>query len=376
MSGLPQDLGAASGVGRESDVSARSGGRSRQGRRVMHVIVGHGLPTYFLNAVSSVRALAPHDPLLVVDNASRDVRLRLRLEEIGRDDPLVTVMLRASNDLSRNAKVGGLYDAYRDAFAYAMRAGVEYVHLLQGDMQLLWWDEELVDLAAEMFAGNARCVNISTCLLTNHRQHTDALVHAATGAPSALRHYGLTDTGLFDLPRWRELGMTFDDDESLHAHRYLDAGHVVLCHPWPCDAQIPWPAVIRRGEQIGREIVRSEQFLLRPLSPDEVAALKRRPWTWLEDVCVPWGWTCLTPMWTTDLEGADYLASLRSRVRTDGLRAALPRWERRGLASPGSLAPLFAQRRPPLVTLAIVMPVRELARRLAARVRSVASARR
>ena len=40
--------------------------------RVLHVVVGYGLRTYFLNAVRSVLATAPADPLLIIDNASPD----------------------------------------------------------------------------------------------------------------------------------------------------------------------------------------------------------------------------------------------------------------------------------------------------------------
>jgi hypothetical protein len=37
---------------------------------VLHVVVGHGLPRYFLNTIESVRATAPQDRVLVIDNAS------------------------------------------------------------------------------------------------------------------------------------------------------------------------------------------------------------------------------------------------------------------------------------------------------------------
>ena len=36
-----------------------------------------------------------------------------------------------------------------------------------------------------------------------------------------LRDYGLTDTGLYDLERWRRLDMRFLDSETAHAQKYL-----------------------------------------------------------------------------------------------------------------------------------------------------------
>jgi hypothetical protein len=107
--------------------------------RVLHVVVGHGLRTYFLNAVRSIRASAPNDEILVVDNASPDVELRIELSKIVAEDSRMRLLLRDSNDLT-NGKVGGLYDAYREAFALAIEEGFDYLHLLQSDMQVLWWD--------------------------------------------------------------------------------------------------------------------------------------------------------------------------------------------------------------------------------------------
>ena len=47
---------------------------------VLHVVVGHGLPRYFLNTIESVRATVPRDRVLVIDNASPDASLRSALE--------------------------------------------------------------------------------------------------------------------------------------------------------------------------------------------------------------------------------------------------------------------------------------------------------
>src|SRR6266536_4608964 len=50
--------------------------------RILHVVVGYRLGRYFLNAVRSVRAAAPGDPLLIVDNASPDPELRGELKRM------------------------------------------------------------------------------------------------------------------------------------------------------------------------------------------------------------------------------------------------------------------------------------------------------
>ncbi len=92
------------------------------------------MPTYFLNAVRSVRAAAPDDDLLVVDNASPDPALRAPLRELADADERVALFLRDENDVRQNARTGSLYVAYQEIYAHALAVG----YLLQGDMQLPW----------------------------------------------------------------------------------------------------------------------------------------------------------------------------------------------------------------------------------------------
>lgn len=343
---------------RDFPISAIRGAEAGSGKGVLHVVVGHGLRTYFLNAVRSVRSVAPNDEVLVVDNASPDAQLLADLKVLADSDPKMRLMLRSSNDLA-NGKVGGLYEAYRDAFALATEENFDYVHLVQADMQVLWWDSDVVSRASEIFESDEHCVNVFTCLLSTDLANDDKFQGAEGGNPPRLLAYGLTDTGLYDLHRWNALGMSFADDELIHAKRYLSEGFTVICHPWPTDAQIPWPAVVRKGVQQGREIRPVKPFLLKPMSVSDVSNVKSRDWTWLEQACVPWGWTCLTPMWTTHLNAA-YLANRRLDSSKRGFLMSLPRWERRGLDSNSWWSIFLHQHRPSLVQLLIVVPAREL----------------
>ncbi|MHB8379029.1 MAG: hypothetical protein ACYDB2_03795 [Acidimicrobiales bacterium] len=345
--------------------------QSRTGKRVLHVVVGHGLRTYFMNAVRSVRSVAPDDEILVVDNASPDHRLRAELSNAAAGDPKIRLLLRDSNDLA-NTKVGGLYGAYRDAFDVAMQEQFDYAHIVQGDSQVLWWDDDVLSRATDLFASDPRCVNIFMSLLSNDRAVDEEFREPRADHPPKLRQYGLTDSGLYDLHRWRKFDISFADDELVHAKRYLSEGFSVLCHLWPTDAQIPWPAVVRHGVQLGREVNLVKPFLLKPMSLTEVEELKARNWTWLEDVCVPWGWTCMTPMWTTHLN-PDYLANRRREASERGIIRSLPKWERRGLDDSSWLSVLRSQHRPSMWKLFVVVPVREISSRLRRRLRQKAT---
>jgi hypothetical protein len=330
--------------------------------RVLHVVVGHGLRTYFLNAVRSMRRAAPDDEILVVDNASPDQRLRDELVSIADSDSRMRLMLRDSNSLV-NGKVGGLYDAYRDAFEIALREEFDYVHIIQGDMQVLWWDADVLARAAEIFAADPLCVNIYTCMLPIDRAFDNSLTESTVDKLPRIRDYGLADLGLYDMKRWKQLGVTFDNDEIEHGLRYLSKGFSVICHPWPTDAQIPWPAVVRNGIQQGTEVKLVKSYLLKPMSKNDIEKLKARNWTRLEDVCIPWGWTCLTPMWATHVN-TDYLANRRQEAKRVGLVRSIPRWERSGLDDSSLRTFLFSQHRPSLWKLFVDVPARELLTRI------------
>jgi hypothetical protein len=277
-------------------------------------------------------------------------------------------VLRTTNDLSRNTKVGGLYDAYNEVMTYALDQGYDYVHIMQHDMQMLWWDESVIRRAREIYSEYPECVNISMMVPSRLILLSD---HADFVKPKLmlLARWGLTDTGLYDIARWRARGMRFSDSETAHSRQYLHEGLKVFSHPLPTVVPIPWPAVVRRGKVVGREVARRQEFLLRPLSRREITHIKEStdP-VWSEDICIPWGWTCLTPFWSTDLRTFDYLVRLYRAIRASGLRAAWPHWERSGLPAGASLRGV--QRRPRFGMLSvIVVPIWFLLRQIIRRSR-------
>jgi hypothetical protein len=305
--------------------------------RVLHAIVGHKLPAYFTNAINSVRLMAENDDILVVDNASGMPALTRELQSTAEQEPRVSLLLRETNDLSRNTKVGGLYDAYNEAVGYALDRGYDYLHIIQHDMQMLWWDDTVIPRAMEIFAEYPECVNIPTVALARDLALSGGLQYVKPKLVS-LSYYGLTDTGLYDLAKWHARDMRFGESETAHSQQYLKEGLRVICHPQPTMAFVPWPAVVRSGRVVGREVQSHHQFLLRPLADSEISQVKESTdRAWLEDVCIPWGWTCLTPYWMTDLRTITYWVYRYRDIRSRGLRAAWPRWQRAGLPAGASL---------------------------------------
>jgi hypothetical protein len=281
--------------------------------------------------------MAVNDDILVVDNASGMPALTRELQSIAEREPRVSLLLRGTNDIARNAKVGGLYDAYKEIVGYALHRGYEYLHIMQHDMQMVWWDDTIIARATEIFAEYPECVNIPTIALAGDLANSGGLEYLKPKLVS-LSHYGLTDTGLYDLVKWRARDMRFGESETAHSQQYLKEGLRVICHPLPTVVFVPWPAVIRSGRVVGREVQSRHQFLLRPLTDSEIRQVKESTErVWMEDVCIPWGWTCLTPYWTTDLRTITYWVYRYRDIRSRGLRAAWPRWQRTGLPAGASI---------------------------------------
>ena len=210
--------------------------------RVLHAVVGHKLPGYFRNAVDAVLSTTSADDVLIVDNASELPALVRDFQHIAATEPRVRLLLRDTNDTSRNGKVGGLYDAYNEVVDYALREGYDYLHIIQHDMQVVWWDESVLQRAREIYDEYPECVNICTLAPSRYTALGGNLEYVKPGL-ARLQNYGLTDTGLYDLSRWRRHEMRFLDSESAHSRKYLADGLHVFFHP------LPTVAFIRHGRR-------------------------------------------------------------------------------------------------------------------------------
>jgi hypothetical protein len=331
---------------------------------ILHVIVGHGLPTQFLNTLGSFRAICPDSQLLVIDNRSPQESLRAELRRRAGGDPHMELLLRESN-ASSNPREGALHSAYEIAFERARSGGYRYVHLLQADMQVMFWDQELLDQIAQIYERHPNCVNVYTCALSSDRTMMGDIVVDETSGDATLPEYAMTDTGIFDLERWDRAAMEMLADERAMAKLAASRGLQTFVSAWPTEIQVPWPAVVRNGKQIGHEVPLRKPFLCVPLDADAVAALKSRTYpASLEDMCVPWGWWCLSPMYVTDTSHWYYLNFRRRDVMFNGLREGFPRLVTSGLESRSEM--FLAPHRPGLARL-LLWPLPSLALELAGR---------
>ena len=161
--------------------------------------------------------------------------------------------------------------------------------------------------------------------------------------------------------------MRFGPTERDHSRRYLDEGLEVVCHPWPTDVPIPWPAVVRDGIQRGREIVTGKPFLIKPLPTAEIDRLKTARGTesgWRTSAFPGAG--CAPPRCgRTDLDSIDYWVMRYRDARQNGIRHLFPRFELRGIDTADRRKVIRRyQYRPSLFRLFVACPARYAVRSL------------
>ena len=94
-------------------------------------------------------------------------------------------------------------------------------------MQMLWWDQAVTSCAVDIFAEYPECVRIQTLINYRLLRLSDDLECLKPGLMFYTK-YGLTDTGLYDMSKWRAHGMRFGDREQAHAREYLQQGFRVF----------------------------------------------------------------------------------------------------------------------------------------------------
>ena len=173
------------------------------------------------------------DDILVVDNASNLPALTDELRSVAEREPRVRLLLRDTNDISRNGKVGGLYDAYNEVVSYALREGYDYLHIMQHDMQTALVGRERYavrqgDLRGVPGVREYLHVRAAALLL-----RLSGNLEYVKPNLACLQDYGLTDTGLYDLERWRRLTCAFSTARPRTRRNTLTKGYAVFLHPTP-----------------------------------------------------------------------------------------------------------------------------------------------
>lgn len=274
-------------------------------KKIAHGIAGWNIVEYLSNAIDSVICYRMvGEPLFVVITGGKPDDLNLIIEKYQHTPEVFFQELKHDPEYG---KTGSLYHAYNQLFAQVRNKGFRYLNLIQSDLQLLWWDQDILAHYLLIFEYFKNSVDVFTGFSkrgTNPGAHKTEVMGSKILPGGDEIHFqsGLGDWGFFDLDRWYENDLFWSGTESSMRSLAHKKGVVNPLPRIPCVVDIPWPAVVRSGREVGIPIKRTEMLLVKGAQEDTLEKLKasKRGFLWAEDWVKSWGWWALEPTWNTE----------------------------------------------------------------------------
>jgi len=294
---------------------------------LLNVVVGAGLPSYFKNCLMSLSKFSGEDTIAYYNYV--DAEDERRAQEIRREYRRSNIQFNIQENVT-GLRTGSLYRAYNDALG-AARGRYRYISFIQADMQMMWWDQRIVEKCDEIIDSADDQEHRDICFYTQlplrgkrHDYYSPWKEHASLKARTVP---GIVDVGIFPVEHSLGTAFAFSGSERTLSKACASAGSLVALHPFPFLAPIPFPHTVRdrsEGEIKRSSRYRHQQYLR--LAPDfnkprDFSQPTFHP-IFMEDAVWPNGWSSLTPYWPSDTRGT---AWLRNRI-VGGRLSGAPLW--------------------------------------------------
>jgi len=210
--------------------------------QVLHVVVGAGNVRYFCNAIESILSNQAGD-VFAIYNATcpEDARKIAAATEKLRMG--VVKLVIQPNVL--NGRTGSLYDANNLGLQYAV-GKYRFVSFVQADMQLMWWDDAILDATEDFLAKTSHCDVSFYTQLPILGKHPDLYRRWSTQPgdiwPSVRGHVDVCLVPIFES---FNKGFSFSGNEKRLSETRARANAQVFLHPIPFIAPIPFPETMR-----------------------------------------------------------------------------------------------------------------------------------
>jgi len=294
-------------------------------KRILHVVVGAGIPGYFSNSLSSILRLTNDDVLAIFNFVgSEEIRWSdelLGIAETGR----LTYWPQAN---SGEGKTGSLYGAYNKAIAYA--AGkYRLISFIQSDMQMMWWSPLIEEANERLLFGappggaSFQCLYSQFPVRGKRKDYYGPWSMKTDQSTTPIP--GVVDVAVYSMSDLIASQFEFSGSESDMMVSAGAAGWTAALHPFPFVAAIPYPASVRRGRVVGKvQKPPSQHDLLLKLTgsfpPPQGGAKSTLHPIYMEDWVVPNGWSALLPYWPSDTVSTKWW---RARVAILGGKGAI-----------------------------------------------------
>lgn len=291
---------------------------------LLHVVVGAGLPEYFFNCLRSITELSRHDVLAFYNYVDQQ-----DLEDglgVAANFPGSNIVFEFQENVA-GPRTGSLYDAYNAALEHA-NGKYRYVSLVQSDMQLMWWSEEIISACDGILNEASGHRELKTCFYTQIPVRGKRLDYYSIW-PNSNPHTtptipGIVDVGIYPLEEFNPASFRFEQSEREMALRAATRDYVVALHPYPFLAPIPFPTTLRdrqRNKQPKGPQGQPKPILVVSPNFQSYPDFSKRTFhpIYMEDSVWPNGWSALSPYWPSDTVGNQWMKVRLSQGREPGV---------------------------------------------------------
>lgn len=298
-----------------------------QEKKIIHLIYGAALFWYFKNAINSVILKDnSSDIIICINNGPKNqIKKILDFTKLIRRNYFfkrkLIIKTFTQNKTNPLCKVGNLYKSYNYALNYCYKNNYEILHILQNDMQLMEWNNKILNLATELFAKNKSTIHIQTgfvrCVTPEPLIFKKKMFLSSINKNhqvSFLENYGITDWGLYDLKKLKKVNFKFKTTEGQLGLALVQKKIHTIVFPLPFVGVIPWPATYRHDTILGFQIKSKNKLILKnKYSNNFLQMLKKlnNNLFFQEDWIDPNGWRCLYPPLYTDFSYITYWINLK-----------------------------------------------------------------
>lgn len=295
--------------------------RGMRQSQLLHVIVGAGNVAYFINCIRSISRFEEGEIFAVYNWIDHGDLLAIEAErhEI---EGFVSRLLVQKN--VQNTRTGSLYKANNLGLEYA-RQGFRYVNFVQADMQMMWWDHNILERAEAIT--NSHCARgfdtifFFTQLPVRGKKSNVYDGWSWDDHACTFRTTGFADVCLIPLFDGLNREFSFLGDEASMSDAFSEQGSALFYHPHPFLAPIPFPDNVRDHKQRGTKVAgktRSDILRINPQFLVDLNASSLHPLV-MEDAVFPNGWACATPYWPSDTTSSTWLRRKYNILRADPL---------------------------------------------------------
>ena len=268
---------------------------------LVHVVVGAGSTRYFQNCLQSVTDNSDHDVLAFYNFIDENDRLAVQKvapKFAGREISF------EFQENAPNLRTGSLYQAYSKALDAAF-GKYRYVSFTQADMQMMWWDDRIIDRCDQILEETRNRYPHQFCFYSQipvrgKRDDYYSIWPGLEDGDTPVRP-GLVDVGIYPLERFSPRVFDFVGTERDFSSKARAEGAVVALHPYPFLAPIPFPRTVRdlHVRSVDASEAQKEAPILR-LTTDRDAwpnfDLNTFHPLYMENIVWPNGWSSFEPI--------------------------------------------------------------------------------